>query len=559
MLTKLFKTTLISLLLTATALQASETVYEDGEDSATSRWSIYDNSPAGASVQNVYDNQKQSRVISLEGAGTRNGYKIGNWVGSNGAWVNRDEKLLSLDMKFNAYYLFYVIVDTTEGRRYLYYTSQSNDRGLLYGKYIHIGLGTSHTNGVWYTENRDLEADLQRYEPNNEILSVNGVLVRGTGQIDNVKLSDGKAVVAPIEQIVYEDAQDNNTNAWSIYDASPAGATVRNVYDVDKKSRVIQLEGDGFRNGYMFGNWSENAGALNEQNRKTLSFNMNFPDGYVFYVIINTTKGHRYLYYTQSSRDRGLLYNKYIHIGLERGLANGKWNLFSRDLEADLKKYDADNSIISVDGLLVRGNGKLDDIIFSQGTPILPPTVYEDVENGLSDQWVIADDAGKELGYSRASMRVIRPSFNDSSACLRFQGTGAGSQNIYRLPMYNTTQTILEVDVGGFAGQNQPHYLLGVYANTLEGERVIYWDSWIKHDGGGRPTKKIYGSNTFLGFPSPIELVRGYHYAPQDQVETFRVDINKELKKLEPNNRVISITHFIAGGGYIDNIRLLSK
>ena len=555
---KSYQKILLSFLISVSTLQAAETIYEDAEDNANSRWFIYDDTPAGATVENVFDIDKQSRVIKLSGTTTRNGYALGNWSGRDGAWANRDEKLLSMDLKFSEFYRIYVILETTEGRKYLYYTSQSNDRGKLGSSYIHIGLGSNHMDGQWYTENRDLEADLQRYEPNNRLLAVHGVLFRGSGSVDNVKLSDGKPIIQPLEQIIYEDGQDLNTEGWSIYDASPAGATINNVYDSDKKSRVIQLQGEGARNGYMFGNWGGRAGALNEQNRKRLTFNMNFSAGFSFYVTVQTTNGQRYLYYTQASANRGLISNRYIHYGLGSGYSDGEWHLFSRDLEADLQAVEAGNSIISIDGILVRGSGKLDDIILSQGAPILPSTIYEDAENGFSDKWEIVQDAGEILGYSRASMRTVSPSFNNSRACMRFQATGNGMQNVYRLPMINPVQTILEVDVGGFSGRNQPHYLLGVYANTLEGERVLYWDSWNTHEGNG-PRKKVYGSNTFLIYPSPIELVRGFHYAPQNQVETFRVDLNAQLRLLEPDNRIISVTHFITGGGYLDNIRLSSQ
>ena len=555
---KRYKNTLLALCLTLSSLQATETVYEDAEDNANNRWFVYDKTPAGATIENVFDNDKNSRVISFQGQATQNGYAVGNWDGQASAWGNHTEKLLSLDMKFAEYHQMFVLLETTQGRRYLYYTSQANNRGKLGSSYIHIGLGTNHMNGQWYTENRDLEADLHLYEPNNDIIAVNGILFRGSGSVDNVKLSDGQAIVVPVEQITYEDAQNNNTNGWSVYDNTPAGATVTNVYDSDKKSRVIALAGDGARNGYIFGNWAGRAGALNEQERKNLTMNMKFANGFSFYVTVTTPKGQRYLYYSQAPNDRGLISSRYIHHGLGAAIANGEWQLFSRDLEADLKEYEADNSILAVNGILVRGSGRIDDIILSQSAPLLPSTVYEDFENGLSSDWEIAQNAGEELGYSFADMKTIRPSFNNSSACGRFQGTGNGHQNVYRLPMANSIQTILEVDVGGFSGQRQPHYLLGVYANTLEGPRVIYWDSWNTHQGYD-PRKKVYGSNTFLVYPSPIELVRGFGYAPENQVETFRVDINAELRRLEPNNRITSITHFICGAGYLDNIRLSSQ
>ena len=49
---------------------------------------------------------------------------------------------------------------------------------------------------------------------------------------------------------VYEDAEDGLTAGWDIYDANPAGASVSNVCDEDRGSRVIELSGSGLGNGY---------------------------------------------------------------------------------------------------------------------------------------------------------------------------------------------------------------------------------------------------------------------------------------------------------------------
>ncbi len=43
-------------------------IYEDGEDGNSSRWTIYDNSPDGAKVINVLDNDRESRVIEFSGS-----------------------------------------------------------------------------------------------------------------------------------------------------------------------------------------------------------------------------------------------------------------------------------------------------------------------------------------------------------------------------------------------------------------------------------------------------------------------------------------------------------
>jgi len=366
-----------------------------------------------------------------------------------------------------------------------------------------------------------------------------------------------KATDNTVEQIVYEDAEDNTTAGWSIYDETPAGATIQSVYDSEKKSQVIQLTrgaGEG-SNGFVFGDFAGGNNALHEEVRKIITFNMNFSSAYRFYVAVQTIQGDRLLTYSQKNTDDGLnARGDIIHHGIDRGFSDGKWHLFSRDLEADLQHYEAGNSIISVDGLLIRGEGKIDDIILSEERAILPSTMYEDAEDGQSAEWRIIQDPGKY-----AEIRYTAPSFNGSNACLDFEATGGAVQNIYALPVTNAAQRVLEVEVGGFKDIKKAHFLLGARVKTLLGERTMYWDSWNNHEGyAARKEVEEDSNNVFLIYPSPIEHVRGWGYAPEDQVETFRVDFDAALKQLEPDNRILNIRTFITGGGYLDNIRFSS-
>lgn len=356
---------------------------------------------------------------------------------------------------------------------------------------------------------------------------------------------------AAYQPIVYEDAE-NDASMWEVSDADPAGATVQSVYDADRKSQVIELQGDGFRNSYLFGNYSGHVGVLGEKNRKRLTLSMNFPTQFRFTVIVDTTKGMRFLYYTNESSDRGIINTRYIHHGLGSGFSDGKWHIFSRELEKDLQEYEPDNVILSVDGIEVSGSGKIDDIILSENVPTLAPTIIDDFEEGIPAAWRILHNEDE------AQMQEVSPSFNDSLSCIRLEATGGAVQNVYTRPVYNAAQTVLEIEVGGFDGINRAHYVLGVRVMTLDGIRIMEWDSWNNHEGKA-PRKSIMGENIFLSYPSPIELVRGWEYAPQDQIETFRVSLNEQLRLLEPNNRVLQVETFIAGGGFLDNIKLLSQ
>jgi len=82
----------------------------------------------------------------------------------------------------------YIDVETTAGHRYIYYTPEDYD-GLGDGKYVHHGLGSDVIAGQWHTFVRDLQADLEEAQPGEEILEVNGFLIRGSGRVDDIELT----------------------------------------------------------------------------------------------------------------------------------------------------------------------------------------------------------------------------------------------------------------------------------------------------------------------------------------------------------------------------------
>ncbi len=344
------------------------TIYADAQSGTTTNWVIYDQNPAGATIENVDDSVWGSRVIQFIGNGIKNGYKLGDYSGRSDDWNNQNEFSIRWSMNFSQRYVIYVRVETTDGYRFLYYTKSDIDKGKK-DRYIHHGLGADSANGEWQTFVRDLEADLKEFEPNNELVSVNAFLVRGSGKIDNIELFDdieNQEFIEYDDYTLYEDAQNGDSAGWSIYDKNPSGASIKNVYDTDKMSRVIEVTSSGIRNGFKLGNRFGKVGAWENSEQFNVSWSMNTSQRYVVYLRVQTTDGYRYLYYTRSDTDRGKK-GRYIHHGLGADSANGEWQTFVRDLEADLKEFEPNNSITSVNAFMVRGNGRFDDILlFSQ-------------------------------------------------------------------------------------------------------------------------------------------------------------------------------------------------
>ncbi len=183
--------------------------------------------------------------------------------------------------------------------------------------------------------------------------------------------------------------------------------------------------------------------------------------------------------------------------------------------------------------------------------------IYEDAENNISSNWIQILGNYKPLrvsgGFKSKGALVLTPEWIDDYSNIAE----------YHLDMNNTTHKILEMDMGGLKDYRLPnlpnfgyiqHYSVGVYVNTSNGKRAMLWDSFFNH-GHVEPFKK----GKWLSYPSPVEHVRGYKEVGGLDIDKwvhFRVDVEKELQKLEPNNKIISIDTFFATGGFLDNLKL---
>ncbi len=354
---------------TITVPKQDEVLYENAEDGKINGWDVYDNKPAGATISNFYDAQKRSYVIELDGQGIRNGYRLGS-AKTGTAFNNKRNTHIQWSMNYNEPFMVYISVQTTKGFRYLYYTAMNTNKGLVVSStskihYIHHGLGAGVHNGTWKTFTRDLEKDIKDFEPDNHLITVNGFLIRGSGKVDDIKMFGKKVPVTPKKVTLYENAEDGRINGWDVYDNKPAGATISNFYDAQKRSNVIELDGRGMENGYRLGYWKNGTEFKNTEDRK-FRWSMKYAEHFRVYIGVQTSKGFRYLTYTDSDTDIGLSRSKtYIHHGLGKQASNDTWKTFTRDLQADLQEFDKGNKLISVNSFLVRGSGKIDDIKMS--------------------------------------------------------------------------------------------------------------------------------------------------------------------------------------------------
>ncbi len=419
---------------TTTISSQHSITYEDGEDETADRWYIYDNLPEGAQISNAYDSNRQSRVISFSGSRNDNGYRLRD-TGKN-LWNNSSHFVIQWSMKYAEFFIVYIDLNTTAGHRYLTYKPLDYDQ-LGLGEYVEQGLGSDAINGQWHTFVRDLRADLAQSQPGVTILEVNGFLIRGSGSVDDIALLnyfpsattttvspnqgeycspdldlvlDGTApeegtmsitipdAALPQHSMTYEDAQDGSTEGWSIYDSEPAGAQISNVFDSDRQTNVMQFSGAGADNGYRLRN--SDGTVWNNTSHFIIKWDMKYSEPFTLYVDLDTTAGHRYLTYrplnTNSLGDA-----EYVLYGLGTDANDGRWHTFVRDLQADLKVAQPGATILAVNGFLIRGSGRVDDIALL--------TVQQSIFPSLRLTLFDADTAGEGVFYLNGNGPINLP------------------------------------------------------------------------------------------------------------------------------------------------------
>jgi hypothetical protein len=157
-----------------------------------------------------------------------------------------------------------------------------------------------------------------------------------------------------LSSTIYENAEDKLTRRWKAF--SDKDSTIKNIYDKEKKSRVIFLKSKDLKNGFIL-NLERDSKAWCKGDSRYLKWDMQTNGDFMILVSLETKNGHRYLVYTSSNEDG----NGYFGLGSDK--IDGNWHTFKRDLNLDLKKLELDNEIIGVDTFFIRGREiKIDNI-----------------------------------------------------------------------------------------------------------------------------------------------------------------------------------------------------
>jgi len=156
----------------------TETIIEDGRwYSKPKHWSIFTKDKG--TIEHSYYKYDQDG-IKLLGKGMKTGYALSFPTLKDGY------NTVQWDMKYSENYAIYFLVKTNNGVKYLRYSSLDYDKG-IHDRYISFGLGAISKDGKWHTFRRNLQKDLNKFETNSKILSIQSFMIRGSGWVSNIK------------------------------------------------------------------------------------------------------------------------------------------------------------------------------------------------------------------------------------------------------------------------------------------------------------------------------------------------------------------------------------
>ena len=119
------------------------------------------------------------------------------------------------------------------------------------------------------------------------------------------------------------------------------------------------MAGAGVSNGYCLRNADNTPWKNSDQ--FTLSWDIQFSEAFAIFVDIETSAGHRFLRYDPLERDVAVKGDKILH-GLGNDVIGSQWQTITRDLQADLNAGQPDVELLEVNGFLILGSGRVDNI-----------------------------------------------------------------------------------------------------------------------------------------------------------------------------------------------------
>jgi len=172
--------------------------------------------------------------------------------------------------------------------------------------------------------------------------------------------------------------------------------------------------------------------------------------------------------------------------------------------------------------------------------------VYEDAEKGLNPGWV---------HYQGRNQLSLTSGANNS-----IHGIRAYYRNGYYLDLHHPAKKLKILDINVRMGVSSHMGNFGVYIKTKKGNKRILFSTYMNHYGPRRNKRVMFPFLSSNGYchnhPAPTDY---FYTTRRGNYEHYRIDIDKTLKILEPDNELLSILLFTTAGSDFDNISLATK
>jgi len=224
---------------------------------------------------------------------------------------------------------------------------------------------------------------------------------------------------------IYEDAESQKVDNWSIISNYSNEANIINTYDDETHSRVIYLDAKIIDNDRQSWDTFQFNGIDSNQSNSFLQWSMKFSQVFTIKINISTSKGGRWLSYIPKDTGAGL-YADQIILGIGSDTTNDQWHTITRDLNQDLQRYEADNNFTKINYITITGGGYIDNIIS-----------YDVADNLNINTPVIVEKPGIVLTFDDSYIEdwnMMQPTFKDKGAVATFFCNRWASHQDWNLP-----------------------------------------------------------------------------------------------------------------------------
>ncbi len=505
-----------------------EFVLENAEDGLTSGW--IPQPDRNLMVSNVIDSDNvNNRVIKFMGLTTY--YQEINKVGTL-SWRMKSSDLSS-SIK--------VILNTTVGQRYICYNASSQSSN---STTVNIPLGERVYDGKWRTFNRDLRSDLQSVFTTATINSITGIIVNGSGYIDDVKLilfidADKDGIPDSVESAAglssenSSDAKlDKDQDGINNLDEFHRGTDI-NDSDSDDDGLSDGVECNTYNTNPLLGDTDSDG--LSDGDEVTVHHTDPLEvdsdsDGLSDGDEINTYNTEPMASDTDSD---GLNDGDEVYI-YKTQPANADTdgdNLIDGDeinnYNTDPCKKDTDSDGIDDDIEIANNMNPNSAAVLNNGY-LLEQRIIEDAEDGLTSGW-------SEFTNTNASVSNINDPDVPDNKLIQFQGSGTLSGfEINLSPAEKCLRKIF------WRMKFSEAYIIYVKLNTSEGDRYIAYT----------PTAQSFGSDTVNIQLGADTCIGGWR--------VFVRNLKADLKTGFPDAVIDGVSQIrICGSGMVDDIKLM--